>query len=393
MVWMLARPPGTRTRSIVCEVGREVLGADGFEHLDRDDGVEGAADLAVVLEPHLDAVGEAGLRDTLAGERGLRLGDRDRRDPAAEVARRVEREPAPARADLEDVLAAAQSGPLGHEPVLVALGVGEGLVGGGVDGGRIGHRLVEEQAEQVVREVVVGGDVPAGAGDRVPAEPVPEGAADLAGHPPPAARERERLPVERCELEEPDEVRCRPAAIDVRLAGARLAVEKQVRQCRVRVEPDLGPPVGGPIAAHLAGAVREDDREAADPDAACRLEPDTPRGAGEHRLGYPPSGRWNRSERSCRALLDLSMAMETDAAPPQPERVQVDRSDRLLGNQRISEQHPRERPVRQGPAPEVHRGREQVLAVLGLHDGDPQPVGLVEDLDLVTASMPMNGDT
>src|SRR5574338_29494 len=65
----------------------------------------------------------------LHGEIVLGARDRDRRDPAAELAGGVQREAAPARADLEDVLARAQARPLGHPPVLVALGVGQWLIG------------------------------------------------------------------------------------------------------------------------------------------------------------------------------------------------------------------------------------------------------------------------
>ena len=162
--WRLSRPPGRRARSQASKNVVEVLGADGLEHLDRDDRVVRAADVAVVAQLDVDEVVQPGRADALAGQVVLLARDRDRRHPAAELAGRVQREAAPARADLEDVLAAGQARVLGDDPVLVALRVGERLVGRREDRARVGHRLVEEQPVEVVAEVVVGGDVAARSG-------------------------------------------------------------------------------------------------------------------------------------------------------------------------------------------------------------------------------------
>ena len=104
MTWRLTRPPGSRRAIARLEERLEVLGADRLEHLDRDDRVVGAADVAVVAQLDVDEVLQAGRADALAGQVVLRLRDRDRRHPAAELAGRVEREAAPARPDLEHVL-------------------------------------------------------------------------------------------------------------------------------------------------------------------------------------------------------------------------------------------------------------------------------------------------
>ncbi len=50
------------------EVGRPVRLANRLEHLDRDDAVVGAADVAVILQPDVDAIGKAGLVYPLAGK-------------------------------------------------------------------------------------------------------------------------------------------------------------------------------------------------------------------------------------------------------------------------------------------------------------------------------------
>ena len=62
--------------------------------------------VAVVLQPDVDAVVEPGLRDLARRPRVLLLGERDAGDAAAGLARGVHREPAPAAADLEEVVLA-----------------------------------------------------------------------------------------------------------------------------------------------------------------------------------------------------------------------------------------------------------------------------------------------
>ena len=73
----------------------------------------------------------------------------------------VQREAAPARADLEDVHSRSDPGPLGDDTVLVALGIGQGLLRAGEQRARVGHRLVEEEAVEVIAQVVMTLDVAA----------------------------------------------------------------------------------------------------------------------------------------------------------------------------------------------------------------------------------------
>ena len=162
MTWRLSRPPGRSARSQVSKKVAQVLGADRLEHLDRDDRVEGALDVAVVAQLDIDQVVQPGRADPLPGQLELLLRDRDRRDPTAQLAGCVQREAAPPGADLQDVLAGAQAGVGGHPAVLVALGSASDWSGRLEDGAGVGQRLVEEQPVEVVAQVVVGRDVARG---------------------------------------------------------------------------------------------------------------------------------------------------------------------------------------------------------------------------------------
>ena len=98
------------------------------------------------------------------------------------VARRVDRHPAPAGADLQQVVVGAEVEALADPVELRQLRLLEARVRAREVGARVHHRRIEEGGEEVVAEVVVGADVGAGAGAGVlgdeAAEPV-QGAARL----------------------------------------------------------------------------------------------------------------------------------------------------------------------------------------------------------------------
>src|SRR3546814_247903 len=101
--------------------------ADVLGHADRGDGLEiPAGEVAVVLEPDLDPVGEAGLFDALAGELDLLSADGDPDDVDAVLAGGVDRHRSPPAADIEQ----PHAGPLvaaelaAHESVLRRLRIG-----------------------------------------------------------------------------------------------------------------------------------------------------------------------------------------------------------------------------------------------------------------------------
>jgi len=109
------RPSGASNRSQV---------ADGLEHLDRDDRVVRAGEIAIVAQAHVDELLEARLADPGGGELVLCGRDRDRRHPTTAGRRGVHRHATPARTDLEQVIARPDRADLGHPLVLAALGRG-----------------------------------------------------------------------------------------------------------------------------------------------------------------------------------------------------------------------------------------------------------------------------
>ena len=105
------RPPGASSRSQTAKYVGPVLLAHRLEHLDRDDPVEAAVQLAVVAEQDLDPVARGRPRARAARASSLcSAGDGDGGDPAAAGGGRVDRHAAPAGADLEHVVARADAG-------------------------------------------------------------------------------------------------------------------------------------------------------------------------------------------------------------------------------------------------------------------------------------------
>ena len=134
---------------------------DVLGHADRGHRVERlAAEVAVVLQPDLDAVGEPGVGHPLAGEGGLRLADRDADDGHVVVRRGVDRHGAPAAPDVEEPSAgeAVETELAADEVVLGGLGVREVGVGVHEPGARVRHRRAEHEAVEVVAHVVVVAD-------------------------------------------------------------------------------------------------------------------------------------------------------------------------------------------------------------------------------------------
>ena len=157
---MQARPPGARTRSTVSKnVGSSGSPIASIISIDAT-FVNVSSHLAEVLEPDLDAVGEARVGDPAARELRLRGRERDAGHARAVLARRGERERAPAAADLEHVVVGAELELVADHAQLAPLRVGERLAVALEHRARVRHRVVEEEREEVVAEVVVVADVP-----------------------------------------------------------------------------------------------------------------------------------------------------------------------------------------------------------------------------------------
>ena len=94
-------PVGLEHFADLAEIGAVERLADVLEHADRSDPVEGAGNVAIVDQLELDLVGDPGRGRALAGEVELllRQGDAEHFDIGHAV--EVERETAPAAADVE----------------------------------------------------------------------------------------------------------------------------------------------------------------------------------------------------------------------------------------------------------------------------------------------------
>jgi hypothetical protein len=130
-----------------------------LDHPDRGDRVEALAhEIAVVEHADVDPVADAGRLCAAASQHrlGLRQGDAD--DLDAVTGRGVERKAPPAAADVEHTIARLQRQLLADQLELLLLRLLQRLRAAGEERAAVGHRLVEEQREEVVRHVVVVAD-------------------------------------------------------------------------------------------------------------------------------------------------------------------------------------------------------------------------------------------
>ena len=169
MPWFSSRPPGFSSGDQLRHVGVDVRRADVLDHADRGDRVERlAGDLAVVHDADVDLVGDARRRGALARQRGLRLAQRDPGDVDAVLAGGVDartrpsrsRRPAPARPARSASFVQTSSS-------LVRCASSSVVRAARPDRARVRHRLVEEEREVLVGEVVVVRDRALVAQDRV----------------------------------------------------------------------------------------------------------------------------------------------------------------------------------------------------------------------------------
>ena len=134
---------------------------DSLDHLDADYRIERALHRTVVLDQHIDLVFEPRCRDAPPGQCGLLLRQRDSCHPRTPVGG-PERQFSPAGANFQEPASRTYANSV-EEPVdLAPLRDGEGVPRALEQCGGVGHRLIEEQGEQVVRQVVVPGYVAPG---------------------------------------------------------------------------------------------------------------------------------------------------------------------------------------------------------------------------------------
>jgi hypothetical protein len=188
--------------------------------------------IAVVLEQHAHAIAQAGPADPLGRVGVLLGGDRGRRHAAAVARGGVLGEAAPAGADLEHVVRGREL-ELGADPLELAqrglLERGRGRV---EDGAGVHHRAVEELREQLVAEVVMGGDPlarPCGGVARQPAG----GALKRSEHGGEGATQPvDSAHVERADARQRDEVGAVPQPAGVGLAEPEAAAQEVAVEVR-----------------------------------------------------------------------------------------------------------------------------------------------------------------
>ena len=109
-----------------------------------------ADQVAVVTQHDVDPVGQAGVCYPLLGELALGGGQGGGGDPAATGGGCVHGETAPAGADLEQVVVGPQIDQFAHPLEFPSLGLFQAVARLEHSAG-VGHGLVEEEPEQVVR--------------------------------------------------------------------------------------------------------------------------------------------------------------------------------------------------------------------------------------------------
>ncbi len=130
--------------------------ADVLDHADAGHRVEGVlGQVSVVHDADLDPIGNPGLPGSLAGQLGLGLGQRDPPDHGPVLARRVDREAPPTAPDVEHPHSGLERQLATDQLQLRALGVLERLDPFLEQRAAVGHRLIQEQGEELVRDVVV----------------------------------------------------------------------------------------------------------------------------------------------------------------------------------------------------------------------------------------------
>ncbi|MNZ41380.1 hypothetical protein D3C78_589280 [compost metagenome] len=273
----------------LAEVLGQVAVADRLDHLDRHQLVELAVELAIVLEQQGDAIFQAHLGDALRGVGVLLARQGGGGHPAAVVAGRVQRHAAPAGADLQQVVGGLEVELLADALQLVELRLLEAVGRIEEHRRRVHHGRVEEGLEQLVAEIVVGGDVLLRAGPRVAIEPV-----QGAQHRPAQGGQATLQGVEHLEVgdEHADhrgQVRAAPVAVDVGLAGADRTVAGDQAPGGAVVDVDFAMQRGVRIAEAVA-LVALDQQQAATAQLAELAQHGAAQQAGSQAIGKAGTG-------------------------------------------------------------------------------------------------------
>lgn len=145
------------------DVSRIQLLSDMLAHLDGTDRVEGrrrrqVAEVAVVLQTNLDAVGQAAVGGASDGEIALLSRQRDTGGAHAVALCRVQDQRSPATPDIQQMHAWFQAELATDQIQLRGLRIVQRLARVGEIGRRVRHVVVEQQPVEVVGQVVMMGD-------------------------------------------------------------------------------------------------------------------------------------------------------------------------------------------------------------------------------------------
>ena len=135
--------------------------AESFHHLDRNDLVVIARDIAEVAQLDIDSVAETGVGNPLDRQIPLLFGNGYRGDAAIVVFDGVHRPASPAGADFQHVIAGLELQFLAKCLVLGGLCLDQRGIGVSEVRSRIHHAFVEEEGEKLVGQIVVLADVAA----------------------------------------------------------------------------------------------------------------------------------------------------------------------------------------------------------------------------------------
>ncbi|MNS99365.1 hypothetical protein D3C72_1337660 [compost metagenome] len=216
-------PAGFQAAFQCFEIARPISLTDRFEHLDGNDAVELAFDIAIVLEPEigmLSLVGflrcrlcpiQLGWRKGEAGNVGIRLG------------REVNCKRAPAAANLQYALTAVQLQFVDDAVEFFELGRLERRRRIVENRRRIEHRGIEPLPVEFVAEIVMGLDVAAAAALCIGVQPVAKTIDEAHGQAT-ARRSPESVVVLCRKTDQGGQIRCGPVVFDVTLGKTDVAI-------------------------------------------------------------------------------------------------------------------------------------------------------------------------
>ena len=140
---------------------------DRFDHFDRNDFIEFALQVTIILQLDFDPVGQSLFLDALGRVIKLLLRNRDRRDPASVILRREDRKTAPTAADFQNMIGLFKPDLSANFLVLLDLGVLKRLLHVLEIRGRVRHGRIKKKLIKIVPQIVMSRNILAAPRDRI----------------------------------------------------------------------------------------------------------------------------------------------------------------------------------------------------------------------------------